>query len=301
MPRNTTLATAAEGMHWLQAIEADTDRVIASLPARTDEELIDIRLASRGLGRAAWRIECAADAEIMRRLNDPRGRGRHDTEGRVIAAAVRDHADAVGVPPRTIYQNAQIHNTFFSSVGANTRRLKSGGLDHLEEKEYFRAALCAENPIEQIEEFARAKTEDPRFSTRDAWRRVQEAKTPPLDETIPALCDRADVNAAWAEFQTATAKLKAVAPRLSGLLKGYLEEIQYELSLPEQTIAQAIHDLISQGIDEADLIAERLQKDRIHVQVWLNRLCELDELESFEKERAPGARGQARIGYRANV
>ena len=92
--------------------------------------------------------------------------------------------------------------------------------------------------------------------------------------------------------------MKAATPRLSALLHGYLEEIQYELSLPAESIKAHLFDCIQQGIDEVDLIAPRLKRDRIHVQVWLNRMVELGELDEFEKERAPGARGAARTGYR---
>ena len=90
----------------------------------------------------------------------------------------------------------------------------------------------------------------------------------------------------------------SVAPRLQNLINGYQEEIQYELSMPSQTIEQTIMELLIQGWDEVDMIAARLKRDRIHVAVWLNRLVEIGRLMSFEKERAPGARGAARTGYR---
>src|SRR5215813_392663 len=128
---------------------------------------------------------------------------------------------------------------------------------------------------------------------------IKEEKTPPLNETMPALCDQPEVVAAWNDFHAACRKIVMAAPRLQSLINGYLEEIQYELTVPSQTVEQVIFDLIEQGYDEADQIAARMKRDRIHLIVWLNRLCELCKLESFEKERAPGARGQARTGDRA--
>jgi len=289
---------AASAIDFFNKVEATADQIIAELPSMDDEAVMEIRQQARTFGRVAWRIECACDAVILQRESRRRGRGVKDTEGKGIDAAVKRHALEIGVDPRTIYSNAAVHHTFFNSESAFRNKTEKGSMDILEDKAFFQAAMSTDDPHATLERFAQEKLKNPFFSTRDAWRMTKEDKTPPLDTTVPALCDQPEVVDAWSDFQAICRKLITVAPRLQGLINGYLEEVQYELTLPSQTVEQTIYDLIQQGYDEADQIAERMKRDRIHVITWLNRLCEIGKLESFEKERAPGARGQARTGYR---
>lgn len=289
---------ASSAIQFFNRVETTADAIIAELPQMADDEVLEIRQSARTLGHMAWRIEYACDAEIMNRESQRRGRGIKDEHERGVDAAVRKHAAALGVHPRTIYDNASVHKTFFNSGSATSNKLRDGLLDILQEADFYRAALRTDDPWATIERFAKAKSDDPFFSTRDAWRMTKEDKTPPLDETIAALCDQPEIVDAWTEFQAVCRKLISAVPRLQGLVNGYLEEVQYELTLPSQTVEQAICDILIQGWDEVDMIASRMKRDRIHVTVWLNRMVEIGRLESFEKERAPGARGAARTGYR---
>lgn len=295
---NPSQRIASSAIQFFNRIHMTADQIISELPQMDDHAVIELRLHARTMGRASWRIECACDAEILNRESQRRGRGIKDEEGKGVKAAVIKHAAAIGVTPMTVFANAAIHKTFFNGQSALTNKDKNGVLDELQEKEFFHAALTTDDPHAAIEKFAKAKSDNPTFSTRDAWRMIKESKTPPLDTTVPALCDQPEVVSAWEAFQTACRALIAVAPRLQNLIGGYLEEIQYELTLPSQSVEETIYDLIEQGYDEADQIAARMKRDRIHVIMWLNRLCELRSLESFEKGRSPGARGQAKTGYR---
>lgn len=295
---NPSQQIASSAIGFFNKVEASADHIIAELPHMEDEEVLEIRMQARTMGRAAWRVECACDAVILDRESARRGRGVRDIEQRGVDAAVRKHAAEMGVDPRTIYRNASIHQTFFNSDSAVRNKREHGGLETLEDKDFYLAAMSTDDPWGWIERFAQEKVKNPFFATRDAWRMTKEDKTPPLDETVPALCDQPEVVEAWSEFQTVCHKLIRVAPRLQGLVNGYIEEVQYELTVPSQTVEDTIYDLIIQGWDECDQIASRMRKDRIFVTVWLNRLVELGKLESFEKERAPGARGAARTGYR---
>jgi hypothetical protein len=295
---NPSRQIAASMIDLFNSTESSADMVIAELHAMSDEEVLEIRIQARIFTRMGWRVECACDSEVARRSQARVSRGRHDMEGQQIAKAVQQYAHECAVTPKTVYENTRLHLTFFSSNRAVTREIENGGLQHLEEKEYYKAALATDDPWAAIEKFAQEKAKNPFFSTRDAWRMNKERTTPPLDETVPALCDEPEVVAAWEEFQVACRKIVSTAPRLQNLIGGYLEEIQYELTMPPQTVEATIYDLIRQGYDEADQIAGRMRRDRIYVAVWLNRLCEVGKMESFEKERAPGARGQARTGYR---
>jgi hypothetical protein len=295
---NPSSQIASSAIQFFNNVESGADQLISALPNMADEQVWQLRVQARVYGRVSWRIECACDAEIMNRESVRRGRGVRDTEERGVTAAVIKHAAELGVAPKTIFRNASVHKTFFNSDSAVTNKEKNGSLDILEEKDFYLAALATDDPWATIEKYAQEKLKNPFFSTRDAWRMTKEDKTPPLDETVPALCDQEDVLAAWEELQIAFRKMVSAAPRLQNLIGGYREEIQYELTLPSQTVEETIYELIRQGYDEADQIAARMKRDRIYVQVWLNRLCEIGKLGSFEKERAPGARGQARTGYR---
>jgi hypothetical protein len=289
---------AWSAIQFLNDVEAVADNVISELPNMVDEEVMQIRQQARTFGWVSWRIECACDSEILNRESMRRGRGVKDLEERGVDAAVRKHAAEIGVEPRTVYRNAELHQTYFNSDSAVRNKLVNGGLEHLREKDFYIAAMTTDDPWATIEEFAKEKANNPCFSTRDAWRMVKEDKTPPLDDTVSALCDEAEVIEAWEALQVAFHNMITAAPRLQNLIKGYEEEVKYELSMPSQSVEQVIFELLTQGYDEIDQIAPRMKRDRIYVAVWLNRLCEVGKLESFEKERAPGARGAARTGYR---
>lgn len=289
---------ASSAIQFFNNVEMTADNIISELPNMNDLEIIQIRMQARTFGRVSWRIECACDAEIMNRESQRRGRGVKDLEEKGVTAAVIKHAAEIGVAPKTIFRNAAVHKTFFNSDSAVSNKEKYGSLDMLEEKDFFLAAMTTDDPWGFVEKFAQEKVKNPFFSTGDAWRMTKEDKTPPLDSTVPALCDEPEVVAAWETLQVAFRGMINAAPRLQNVINGYLEELQYELTLPSQTVEEVIFDLLTQGYDEADQIAGRMKRDRIYVIVWLNRLCEIGKLESFEKERAPGARGAARTGYR---
>jgi hypothetical protein len=296
MSNHSPIASTAIG--FFNDVENVRDHIISELTNMADDEVAYIRQQAESFGMASWRIECACDAEVCSRSQSRTARGRHDAEGRQIAKAVQDYALKCSVAMRTVYENAQIHQVFFSSARARTREIREGTLEHLRDKVFYRIAIYTADPLATIEMFAKAKADNAFFSTRDAVRMIKEETTPPLDEVVPALCDEPDIVLIWEKYQIVSRELISVAPRLQNLINGYIEEVQYELSMPSQSIEQTIFDLIMQGYDEADQIAGRMKKDRIYVIVWLNRLVEVGKLESFEKERAPGARGAARTGYR---
>lgn len=295
MNHPATIATSA--MQFFNNVETTADQIISELPDMDDLEVLQLRMQARTFGRVAWRIECACDALILSRESARRGRLKGE-EGKGIDAAVKKHALEIGVSPRTIYSNAAIHKTFFASASACRNKEENGSLDDLSEREFYNAALSTDDPHAMLEKFAEEKVKNPFFSTRDAWRMVKESKTPPLDTVVPALCDEPKVVEAWEGVQLALRKLITTAPRLQNVINGYLEELQYELTLPSQTVEEVIFGLLEQGFDEPDEIAARMKKDRIFVIVWLNRLVEIGKLEAFYKERAPGARGAARQGFR---
>jgi len=299
----TAIATepAAQTIDWMNAIDRRADEIIHALPERTEEEVLEIRNSARALGRAAWRIEAACDAAILDRVRLKGGRGRRDVDEVGVDAAVRKVAAELGVAPRTIYQNAQIHKTFFEETPERAcSSIEDGTLDHLEEKEFYKAALRSPEPRETLEHFARQKAADPNFSTGDAWKVVKGRTIPPLDSELPAIADDA-VMRVWREYIRAGQDLAQVVPAASESIKYAIDDIKYIIETPAQTVQGRIISLIqNQGINELDPIAHAMQQHRDVVRVWLNRMVEdgtLSSRQQIAEERAPGGRGPARTYY----
>lgn len=293
--------TAAQTIEWMNAIDRRADDVIWQLSDRSDLEIIEIRTSARALGRAAWRIEAACDAAILDRVKLKGGRGKRDVEEVGVDAAVRKVANEIGVTPRTIYQNAQIHKTFFAETPERADRTLSDGVtDHLEEKEYYKAALRSPDPHETLEYFARQKVEDPNFSTGDAWRVVKNRDIPSLDSELPAIADDAVIEA-WRQYLQAGRALSRLVPAAADSIIYAAEDIKYIIETPAQSVRERIIGLIqNQEINELDPIANAMQEHRDVVRVWLNRLVEDGTLETRLQqleERVPGARGPARTYY----
>jgi len=299
----TAIATepAAQTIDWMNAIDRRADQIIQALPERTEEEVLEIRNSARALGRAAWRIEAACDAAILDRVRLKGGRGKRDTEEVGVDAAVRKVAADLGVAPRTIYQNAAIHKTFFEDTPERAcRSLADGGLDHLEEKEYYKAALRSPEPLETIEHFARQKASDPNFSTGDAWKVVKGRTIPPLNAELPAIADES-VMRLWRAYIAAGEDLERAVPAASESIRYAIDDIKYIIETPAQTVQGRIISLIqNQGINELDPIAHAMSQHRDVVKVWLNRMIEdgtLTSRQQIAEERVPGARGPARTYY----
>lgn len=303
---HTAIASAAAAaIDWMNEIERRADEVIEALPQRTDEEVIEIRTSARTVGRASWRIEAACDAEILDRTKLKGGRGQKDIEGVGVVATVKRVAAELGVSPRTIFDNARIHNTFFApktdaDIGTT---FADGTDDHLEEKEYYKAALASPDPRETLEYFARQKAENPRFSTGDAWRVVKEKPAPPLSEMLPAIADER-VMKIWVDYCNISRRVAEAVPMASETIRYHLEEMKFIIETPAQQVQERIIGLVqNQGINELDPIAHAMQENRETVRVWLNRMVEEGTLatrQQMQEERAPGGRGPARTYYELN-
>ena len=160
--------------------------VLKRLKTASDARLLLARAHAGELKGAAWRIECACDAELLRREHAKRGRGNKDTEGAGPKAAVALLARALGCNPRTIERNAQIYNELLAD-----ERVKASADVHavLDEKSFFEIALRARSPFRALKRMARLKTKNPAFSARDA-RRLVERMNGETDAPRAGLADR---------------------------------------------------------------------------------------------------------------
>ena len=150
----------------LERLEAD---VIGLLPELSDDEVVDTRNYSRMLGKTAWKIEAACDAEIWNRTKAACGRGNRDVNEEGILAAINERAALVGCSARTIYNNGKIFATFREEIVADA-------FNHLDDKNYYLAAASAADPHTMLEQFAAEKLKNAFFSTRDAWRAARKSK-----------------------------------------------------------------------------------------------------------------------------
>jgi hypothetical protein len=165
--KNTqALAKIFNHLNKLDKLEND---VIGLLPELSDDEVMETRTYAKLLGKSAWKIEIACDAEIWNRASAKVGRGNKDADEEGIMAAVNKRAGELGCSARTIQNNGKIYETFKKEIVATD-------FNHLDEKTFYLAALSAPDPHSAIEKFAAKKMENPFFNTRDAWREAKHAK-----------------------------------------------------------------------------------------------------------------------------
>jgi hypothetical protein len=153
---------AANILHLCHTLEDIRDEFIPLLPELSDKKIIEIRGTARIVGVWAWVVECACDAETLKRVEARKGgRGKKDEEQEGRLANIRQQAYRDGKGVSTLYQNAQIFNTF----GLETI-LAHGNT--LQEKGFWAVALSAPDPIEAVETFAEKKAENPFMEVQDA-------------------------------------------------------------------------------------------------------------------------------------
>ena len=169
------VATTGDLFQAFNNVDTFTSALIKRIPTLADDDVIQTRERASNMGKAAWRIECACDAEIIKRTQARRGRGNVDAEGVGVMATVFSVAADAGVSPQTILRNAQIHKTFFGGREENTLNVES----ILEDKSFYIKALSASDPHAAIEMIAENKSANPFYSARDAERDIDA----PMDST----------------------------------------------------------------------------------------------------------------------
>lgn len=161
IPQRTT-KVVADILHLCHTLEGIRDQFIPLLPELSDKKIIEIRGAARIVGVWSWIVECACDAETLSRVDARKGgRGNKDEEQEGRLATIRQQAYRDGKGVSTLYQNAQIFNTF----GLETI-LAHGNT--LQEKGFWVAALSAPDPIEAVETLAEKKSDNPFLEVQDA-------------------------------------------------------------------------------------------------------------------------------------
>lgn len=228
----------------------------------------------------------------------------HDAEGEVTSHRWRQAAICSSV---AVHFGEQSIQKFAAQVGVDERRIYEYRAAYKLASQFrerpqnlhfshYVAASSAEDPVEVLE-IAAEKT----LSVRETKRLIAERQAPPLDASLPAISDNPHVAEAWQFFKQACQKLATVAPITAPAVNYALEEVQYALEIPEQSVADRIVYAISEaGLTELDAIAQLLGAHRDRVRVWLSRMVEAGTLTVRRQEideRAPGARGPARTYY----
>ncbi len=200
--------------------------------------------------------------------------------------SVERFAESVGVHPRRVYEYRAVY-LLAQEFGVRPPNLQFS---------HYVVASSAEEPLEVLEAAAENS-----LSVRQVKRLIADRQAPPVTTSLPAIADNPQVVQAWHVYQQAGRELIRVAPITSAAILYALEEIQYALEIPEQSVADRIvYAIETQELTELDTIAQALGQDRERVRVWLSRMVEAGILSVRRQEleeRTPGARGPARVYY----
>ena len=165
----------------MNIVESKSDSVIALLPTMTDEQVKMTHCYAQEVGKAAWRVECAANAEILKRVQARAWQRNGDG----VVATLASVASDLGVSPQTLYRDAQIHKTFF----ADTNILRTENV--LQDKQFYKVALSSDNPLQTIEVLTDRKAANPFYTASEAYQDVKrekrEARDNVLNVATPAL------------------------------------------------------------------------------------------------------------------
>jgi hypothetical protein len=149
-------------------LKQTTVQVLASIASLTDDELLLVKQQAKAIGNAAWRIECAADAEIVRRAA-----AKGEKKAIVEAAAY-----ASGVTAPRIYENARIS----AVIDSYEQSRGEPNLPTTINKTDVAASLDAPDPTAALSMIVEKKAADPTYTTRQAREDVkamkEEAKKP---------------------------------------------------------------------------------------------------------------------------
>jgi len=277
-------ALAAPIQNFTNRIENGLELYIQNLEHLEDDDLLAVRGDARALAKFGWRLECAADAELVRR-RDPQSH----LSGRRNHQSVRQLCAETGESARTIYRNAAIHRTFFSGTNVTAHA-------NLEDKSYYIAALESSKPQDALEYFSIQKAKDSSYSPMQALQHIRGGRQIEPDVEVPLFLETNDQQQAFDEWVRTTKKLLAIVPRWKWL-SGWIEEAMHEATRPSDTWRERILEKISVGFNSVDLLAGELAIDRTRMQVLLNRLCEDGTLKACEAPRNPGSRGPVKIVY----
>ena len=243
----------------INKLEKIDDDIITLLPEMSDDDVMDTRNYAKTLGRSAWRIEIACDAEIWNRTQAKRGRGNVDTEGVGIKATIAKRAAELGCTPRTIEQNARVHK-LVQEVEINDEST----FTILEDKGYWQAALASSDPKAALDHFVEEKTDNPFFSASDAYRwskGEKESKKPHVSEQ-KILASPETRSFLTSMIETWKDRLNHVpdnAPFIQNLLQGQIGQIQWQLDRTPETEASEIVTAIEEGWQTGTEIYQWLQ------------------------------------------
>lgn len=175
----------------LERLEQVEQEVISDLPNQTDEQILDTRQRARLLGKTAWRIECACDAQFVERAEKVKsGRGNIDIDSIGVMAIVTKRAKQLGCTPSTVYNNAKIHRLIEAAKQFTGNVFSEKTISEaLDEKGFFTAALSAVNPIDALQKFTEKRILDHNFSVTDAVRLLEDAGETKKLATLRALSE----------------------------------------------------------------------------------------------------------------
>lgn len=259
-------------LEYFNDIENNADTIIFLIPEMEDDQVLHVRQYARTMGHAAWRIEAAADASILHRVQSRQGRRDDSEEGRMDAYARA--AKLAGCHEDTIRRNIQIFKTF---LGPDVPPLVLDAQQRLREKAYCDEALRAPDPHKALLEFDKKKQADYRFNTVDAKRlaragdpeKERKRILPAIDKFVMEEASKAH----WEMWLAVTHDLAVAIPPLRKILQSAIKECREHLSRPAETLEARLLFFLCEGPGATcELLADQLLENRYKVQGVLDQL-----------------------------
>jgi hypothetical protein len=172
-----------------------------------DEDLLALDLASKGMESASWQLKAGVRGEIVRRIQMKAAAAATDPQSQLInaeafnkanARAIRQAAEVIGVSERTLYDDADLNNTYFIKEMTDpetgkviSREAIEQAIEAFSEKSFVLACMRARpnqrqvangvesdnlpnghNPQSVLILLSSRKIDNPRYSVRDCMRDV---------------------------------------------------------------------------------------------------------------------------------
>lgn len=255
--------------------------MFSAVKGATEAELLYARRQCRGLG---WRGEVACDAELLSQCQTLKGgRGKVDSCGIGIGAAIRAQAQKTHDSVETIRLNIRIYKTFFETIVAR--------YDSLEDKGYYHAALRAPNPLKAIEFFAKEFKSNESFTVSEArhWAISQREKRNTSANKIDAKSSPGDksMTTFLRNAMLEIANLKSQCPDKDFAKRFFpqiIEELEEQLAVMAEDRADALCRMAwEHGHYREQQMALFTGLSRKDVSVVMNRLSEAQEFWEVEE------------------
>jgi hypothetical protein len=265
-------------MNYLNRLEEFQETVISLLPFASDVEVDEVRLRGMAMGATGWRIVCACDAvAISRAIALKGGRGKVDTAGEGKLSAAKERGRLGGYDAKQAWRNAQIFNTFKTTLIDQTSLL--------DDKGYFEQALRTPQPRKTIKKFEKEKQNNPNFTVSDAAKLAKLIRENRKQVTIPDDPDYINPNlkAFLLELDASLASFYTRCPReeFKPRIAAWRRATRFELARTPQKDYEAVRSEVDKLASTVEEIAEEVYLSHSEIKTICDLIIE-KEPETYE-------------------